>query len=361
MPRFDDSILRMIDANLNRCREGVRVLEDCARFGIDDAPIAQRLKSARHALRTATQSLPVNVDELISSRDTAGDVGTMISTDTEHKRSGMRDLVLAAGKRASESLRVIEESTKTIGANANAFESIRYQLYDIERDLILALHPQCPQWALCVLITEKLCTHHTPEQVVECAAAGGAGCIQIREKTMPDAQLLDHTGKLTQLAHELGMHVMINDRVQIAKLVGADGVHLGQDDLPIAAARELLGPRMWIGRTCPTNEQAIEAIDQGADTCGLGPVFASSTKSKPSLAGIKLIQDYLNDPRARTTPLLAISGITPTNVDQLSAIGCPGVAVSSAVCSSDDPQSAARSIVESIGACADLRSATIKA
>lgn len=351
----------MIDANLNRTREGLRVMEDCARFGIDDASLSHRFKSTRHALRAAMESLPIGKDALIAARDTAGDVGTEITTAAEQTRMGMRDLVSAAAKRATEALRVIEESVKALGSPGTPFESIRYAIYDIERDLTLALHPPCPQWSLCVLVTRDLCTHHSPQHVIERAAEGGAGCIQIREKSMPDAEMLEHAGALTETAHALGLHVMINDRVHIAKLVGADGVHLGQDDLPIHAARALLGPRFWIGRTCPTIEHAVDAIDQGADTCGLGPVFTSTTKSKPTLAGIALIESYLNDTRTKSTPMLAISGIMPSNVDQLSAINCPGVAVSSAICSSDDPLHATRMIVSAIEQQSDSDSPTINA
>ena len=343
------AILRMIDANLNRSREGIRVIEDCARFVLDDAQIAQSCKTIRHQLRSAIESLNLKPDALIASRDTISDVGTGITTKAEANRSGgMRDLVSAAAKRATEALRVIEESTKALGHSGSAFETIRYQLYTIEQQTILALAPPCPQWALCVLISESLCTHHDPVEIIKRAAAGGGGCIQIREKNMPDAQLLEHAGQLTDCAHSLGLHVMINDRAHIAKLVDADGVHLGQSDLPISAARELLGQRKWIGRTCPTVELAIEAIDQGADTCGIGPIFPSTTKTKPILAGLGLIESYLSNPKTKHTPMLAISGISPNNIDQLAQIGCPGVAVSSSVCSSEDPEAACRAIVEAI-------------
>jgi thiamine-phosphate pyrophosphorylase len=339
----------MIDANLNRTREGLRVMEDCARFGIDDESLAERLKSTRHELRRGTESLPLRQDALVASRDTESDVGTSITTSAEQARSGMRDLVSAGAKRATEALRVIEEAVKSLGESGSTFESIRYRVYDIERDLILALHPPCPQWSLCVLITRELCTHRDPEQIIKLAAEGGAECIQIREKSMPDAAFLDHAGMLTELAHALGMHVMINDRVDIAKIIDADGVHLGQDDLPIAHARQLLGPRSWIGRTCPTIDHAIHAIEQGADTCGIGPVFTSTTKTKPTLAGLGLITSYLSSELTSSTPMLAISGISTHNIDQLSSIGCPGVAVSSAVCSSTDPLGATRAIVDAIG------------
>lgn len=344
------AILRMIDANLNRCREGIRVVEDCARFMLNDPQITGSCKQLRHQLRSAIDSLELGQLDLISSRDTQTDVGTSISTIAESDRTqGMRDLVSAACKRAAEALRVIEECTKALGHSGSACESIRYQLYTIEKNTILALRPPCPQWTLCVLITKSLCTHHDPIEIVKRAALGGADCIQIREKTMTDGDMAEHARTLTQCAHDHGMHVMINDRVHIASLVHADGIHLGQDDLPISAARSLLGPRAWIGRTCPTLKHAIDAIEQGTDTCGLGPVFASSTKSKPTIAGVELIESYLHNENTQHVPMLAISGIDPSNVGQLAKVGCRGVAVSSSVCGSPDPESVCRSIVETIG------------
>jgi thiamine-phosphate pyrophosphorylase len=348
MHRPPPHILRMIDANLNRCREGLRVMEDCARFVVEDGSLSERLKHARHALRSGIEALGISSADLLRARDAGSDVGTTLSTQAEQQRSDLHDLVSAAAKRSGEALRVIEESVKTMGAAGSPFESIRYALYDIERDLILALHPPCPQWALCVLVTESLCTHHSPEQIITHAHAGGASCIQIREKTMPDSMFLEYAGRLTEHAHALGMHVMINDRAHIAKLVNAEGVHLGQDDLPIGAARALLGHGFWIGRTCPSIDHAIEAIAQGADICGLGPVFDSTTKAKPALAGLDLIRSYLDSPETGSTPMLAISGITASNVPQLAEIGCPGVAVSSAICSSEDPRQQANLIIEAI-------------
>ena len=343
------AILRMIDANLNRSREGIRVIEDCARFVLNNAKLSEQCKTTRHQLRSAIDSLHLEATALITSRDTLGDVGTSITTDSESNRSsGLTDLIAAAAKRATEAMRVIEESAKALGHSGSAFESIRYQLYTIEQNTLLALSPACPQWSLCVLISTSLCTHLDPVEIIKRSAAGGAQCIQIREKDMTDAELLDHAGKLTDCAHSLGLDVMINDRVHIAKLVDADGVHLGQSDLPIAAARELLGARKWIGCTCPTLEHAIEAIAQGADTCGIGPVFASTTKSKPTLAGLELISSYLSCEATQHTPMLAISGIDPSNITQLANIRCPGVAVSSAVCSSEHPEIVCRSIASTI-------------
>ncbi len=341
---------RIIDANANRAREGLRVMEDSARFVLDDALLTESCKHARHDLQRALSTLPVREHDLLSARDTPSDVGTAISTDLEHTRAhGMASVVSAACKRVGEALRTIEETSKAIGGDAAAFESIRYRIYELEKRLLMQLAPRCPQWAVCVLVTAELCVHHSPAEIIRRSAAGGAGCIQIREKAMPDGELLDHAGRLVEVCRSVGVHVIINDRVAIAKLTDADGVHLGDDDLPTNAARQILGSGRWIGRTCSTLDAAIEAIGHGADMCGLGPMFASTTKAKPTLAGPDLIRAYQSDPRTSNTPHLAISGITTDNAGALVQARCRGVAVSSAACSSQDPEGVCRSLVDAIG------------
>ncbi len=344
-----NDIARMIDANTNRASEGLRVLEDIARFSLNNESLSQQLKDLRHQLRSGIESLGLSHTTLLSSRDTAGDVGTQITTQNEHNRSqGMTDLALAAAKRAQEALRVIEESAKVLGQQSNPFESIRYAIYDIERDLILALASPDAKWSVCVLLTKSLCLHHSPERVIEDAARAGAQCIQIREKDMDSDDLLAHAAKIVKISHDLGMIVIINDRADIAHASDADGVHLGRQDLPIHAARAILGNTKIIGKTCQTIDHLHKAFAQGADYCGLGPVFASSTKSKPNLGGINLLQAAMNDSELRSQPMLAISGITPDNIDQIAATGFPGVAISSAVCSADDPYTSCKAIVESM-------------
>lgn len=345
-----NDLARMIDANTNRASEGLRVLEDIARFSLNNDSFSQQFKDLRHQLRTAVATLGLPQLTLLQSRDAAGDVGTQITTSNESNRSqGLTDLATAASKRAQEALRVIEESAKVLEQRGSAFESIRYALYDIERDLILALARPSANWSVCVLLTKSLCLHHSPERVIEDAATAGAQCIQIREKEMDGKELLAHSTKMVKIAHDHGLAAIINDRVDIAHASDADGVHLGQSDLPIHAARVILGNTKIIGRTCQAINQLHEAFAQGADYCGLGPVFASSTKSKPKLGGVELLQATMDDSELRSQPMLAISGITPDNIDQIAAVGFPGVAVSSAVCVADNPYTSCKAIVESMG------------
>ncbi|MCA9304178.1 MAG: thiamine phosphate synthase [Phycisphaerales bacterium] len=345
------TITRIIDANANRAREGLRVLEDSARFVLDDPALSEGCKRARHALQRALAGLPVSELDLLASRNTPGDVGTTISTDLERARShGLASVVSAAGKRVGEALRAIEESAKVLGADSSGFERIRYSVYELEKQIRLRLTPPCPQWALCVLLTRDLCRHHPSEEIIKLAVEGGAECIQIREKSMSDAELLPYAARLVAICRSVGVHVMVNDRVSIARLVGADGVHLGQNDLPTDAAREILGHGRWIGRTCATLRDALDAIEHGADCCGIGPMFASTTKPKEELSGTELLRGYLDDPKTAAVPHLAISGITPENISGLVNAGCRGVAVCGAVIGSADPRAACRALVDAIHA-----------
>jgi len=340
---------RIIDANTNRASEGIRVLEDLARFSLNHEPMSESLKQLRHQLRSSVQALGITQSDLLASRDTAGDVGTSITTTTEScRKQGLVDIASAAAKRSQEAIRVLEESAKALGHSGTAFESIRYALYDIHRDLILKLDRPNAKWSVCVLLTKSLCLHHSPQAVIQDAARAGAECIQIREKAMPSDELLVHASAMITCAHEHGMVAIINDRVDIALASGADGVHLGQHDLPIRAARSILGPHAIIGRSCSNTDQLREAFDQGADYCGLGPVFPSTTKQKSNLGGVSMLADAMADSELQTKPMLAISGITPVNIDLIASTGFPGVAVSSSVCSAQDPYAACLAMVESM-------------
>lgn len=340
---------RIIDANLNRASEGLRVLEDIARFTLNHSSLSERIKVQRHLLRAGIGSLKLDQTQLLNARDTEHDVGTLIQTPTESSRKqGASDIASAASKRAQEALRSIEESAKGLGCSGAEFETIRYALYDIERDLLLLLLKGIPDWPLCILVSDELCFHKSIEEVLQDIARAGAPCIQIREKSMAGKEFLEHATKLTTLAHNHGLSVIINDRVDIALACNADGVHLGQDDLPIDIARTHLGQSKYIGRSCSTIEQLREAFAQGADYCGLGPIFPSTTKVKLNLLGVDLLNEVMRHDDLKDRPMLAISGINSDTIDKVVATGFPGIAVSSAVCSAEDPYEACKLLLDKL-------------
>ncbi len=333
-------VMRILDANANRAREALRVMEEAARFVLDDAELTGSLKQLRHDL-AAQLTIVAGLD---AGRDTPGDVGTRIATDAEARRASVADVVIAAGKRLSEALRAIEEYGKTIDADfAGAIETLRYRGYDIEQRLNRALGSgRTAQWALCVLISESLCSDGDWLAVARAAVDAGADCIQLREKQLDARELLNRARQLVALCRSRAA-VIVNDRPDIALLAGADGVHLGQTDLPCAEARRLVGRRLLIGVSTSRIEEAQQALLDGADYCGVGPMFATTTKHKDVIVGPDYLRQYVAWGKL---PHLAIGGITSNHIAELSGAGVRGVAVSRAVCSADDPADVVRQIMD---------------
>ncbi len=334
---------RIIDAGINRAREGLRVLEDLARFGLDDPQLSARAKNLRHELARATKALPITTRDLLASRDTPGDVGTQISTVAEGIRTDEDALAAAAAARATEALRSIEEASKLFGSDGRAFESIRYQVYELERVIRLKLLSPRIQWRLCVLLTAELCCRPWQE-VARSSIAGGADCLQLREKNLDDRELLARAEELVRISHGRAA-VIINDRPDIALLAGATGVHLGQTDLPTHGVESLARSRLCIGVSCTNLDQARLAVANGAHYLGLGPMFQTQTKDKPQIAGPGLLRSCLEDETVRTLPHLAIGGIGPENIEQLARAGCRGVALCASVCQADDPERICRELL----------------
>ncbi|MEM9345281.1 MAG: thiamine phosphate synthase [Planctomycetota bacterium] len=341
---------RIIDANANRAREALRVLEEAARFIVEDADLSGKLKTIRHDFTGAMMLFP----ELIVHRDTPSDIGTTITTEAEQTRTSVKDIVLAAGSRATEALRAIEEYAKlsldkpTASQNlAKTTEQLRYRCYEVTKQLALRIsNGNAKQWRLCLLLTQSLCTHHPWQQVLEEAIAHGADCIQVREKEIDSGPLLAHIRRVVERVRGRAT-VIVNDRPDLAQLSGAQGVHLGQADIGPWEARKLLGSEMIVGVSTSNLEQARQAKADGADYCGVGPMFPTTTKHKPNLAGPDYLSEYL---AWGGLPHLTIGGIHPNNIDRLLEIGCKGVAVCSAVCSAPDPGKAAAALARALQA-----------
>lgn len=355
------SAARIIDANANRAREALRIMEEAARFLFDNRELSQSLKSMRHDLAAALGRLPGWPHAGLAHRDTRGDVGAAISTTSEGVRASERDVVIASCKRLTEALRSIEEYAKIECARSGpeaeelkslpgAFESIRYRAYEAERALVLAFGiGRASQWRLCVLLSESLCTHLRWEEVAERAIAGGADCLQLREKHFDDRELLRRARLLVALASRRSVSIVVNDRVDIALESGAHGVHLGQGDLPLVSARRIAGDRLLIGVSTSTIVQAERALREGADMCGVGPMFHSTTKVRDSIPGPAYLRAYRNH-EPRLPPHLAIGGITSENVHEVVEAGALGLAVSSCVCGARAPDEVCRSLIGALAA-----------
>lgn len=340
---------RVIDANANRAREAMRVLEDYSRFVLDNTNISTELKSLRHDFKKIiTQAYPDSYLEV--NRDTRNDVGTQISTATESVRLSLNEVIIAAAKRLSEALRTLEEYTKIGNAAAAAeIEALRYRGYDIERRLHQFTNTgRAKQWKLCVLLTESLCHPDAGDwlDVLDAIIEAGADCIQLREKNLDDGKLLGRSVAVVERCHAAGITAIINDRPDIAILANADGVHVGQKDLSVYHVRQLVGKQLIVGVSTSNIVQAEAAVLSGADYCGVGPMFSTNTKIKPELAGPEYLKQYIS--QNISLPHLAIGGISVDNITELTRIGVRGIAVSSAVCGVKNPCNVVKTLMATL-------------
>ncbi len=183
-------------------------------------------------------------------------------------------------------------------------------------------------------------------EVVAAAVRGGVTCVQLREKNCTGREFLQQAIKLKTLLAPLKIPLIINDRIDIALAVDADGVHLGQHDLPLADARRLLGPERLIGISAETLQDALEAEQNGADYIGISPVFSTPTKTDTAqalgLEGIRKIRQQTS------IPLVAIGGINNGNAAQIIQAGADGIAVVSAIMSAVVPDQAAKELLQII-------------
>lgn len=334
----DTSVLRIVDAALNRANEGLRVVEDYLRMALDDGHLSRLAKQLRHDLAAAAQRVPHN--HRAASRNTTGDVGTSITTTAEATRANAAQVVVASFARTQQALRSIEEFAKTFDPKLAAeCEALRYRAYTLEKATCLSVRSR---QVLSTANLYVLCDGDESDDVfaqqLRALGEGGARVVQLRNKHLSDRQLLARAAHMSQVARELGMLAIVNDRPDIAAAANADGVHLGQDDMSVAAARKAMGPDKLIGISTHHIGQARQATMDGADYLGAGPTFPSSTKQFDSFPGLS----YLEEVAAEISlPTFAIGGIRAENIAEVLATGITRVAVAGAVTGASDPQRAA--------------------
>lgn len=333
---------RILDAAANRTREGLRVIEDFVRFGLDDQHLSRLLKNHRHSLTAIISQLPAS--SLLAARDTLQDVGTSIGTESEYRRTSSLEVVVAAFKRIQEALRTLEEYSKVVDAKlAPQFEQLRYQLYTAEKAVLRTESSarQLQQQKLYLLIQEAHCKLGL-ESVVKAALAAGVRLFQLREKTLNDRDLVRQARRVREWTAAEGALLIINDRPDIAVLADADGVHVGQEELSVHDARQIVGTERLVGVSTHSLQQAQQAVLDGADYLGVGPTFRTQTKSFTEFPGIELIQLVSAEIRL---PWFAIGGIDPHNLARVTQAGATRVAVSGCICRSPEPERVASELI----------------
>lgn len=178
-------------------------------------------------------------------------------------------------------------------------------------------------------------------RIAEGAIRGGADVLQLRDKTGSTRQVIGQAERLLAVTRPAAVPLIINDRIDVAVAVGADGVHVGQDDLPVSVARQILGPDRIIGKSTHSLQQALEADREGVDYLAVGPLYPTPTKPDSQSVGLGMI----NEVRTQIhTPLIVIGGIEEDTLPDILQAGATCVAVVRAVCGAEDPEEAARTL-----------------
>ncbi len=338
--------LRIIDANGNRVSEGLRLLEDIARLLLNDIELTKQLKSMRHAVISSLNKFGMDA---LSARNAEGDIGASIELG---QRQDIPSLVTANARRAEEGLRIIEELAKlpeiSPTLSSRFFQETRFQLYSLERQLVsrvLRRQKMALLNGLYIIIDTQTLDFKGEIDAANKAICGGASIIQLRDKHYSKSKLLTIAEELQNLCAKSNVLFIINDHLDIALAANTDGLHIGQEDLPLNIARKQLPVDKIIGMSTTSVAQALDAQEEGADYIAAGSIFPTPTKDKATLIGIDGLRQIK---QAISVPLVAIGGINRDNIAQVMAAGASAAAVISAALKHANIEEATRQLVKEI-------------
>ncbi|MDC3147453.1 thiamine phosphate synthase [Prochlorococcus sp. AH-716-I09] len=327
----DFKIYQIIDANLDRAREGLRVLEDWARFGLGQEKYVERIKNFRQILGKN------HLEVYKQSRNHTEDKCKGLTHKEQINRKTSEQIISSNSGRVQEALRVIEEFSRLHNHELSKISSeIRYEIYTLEVDLLnLSKRTKSEEILkennLYVITDQKENLLRTIEEIL----IAGVRIIQHRFKKGTDKDHLQEAIQIKNLCKRYNSLLIINDRVDIALASNADGIHLGQDDLDLKTARKLLGYSKIIGISANNEIDISKALKDGCDYIGIGPVFETNTKKNKKPIGIEKIKTLTKD---LNIPWFAIGGINSNNISHLKKNGFQKVALVSQLMNSEDPK-----------------------
>ena len=337
----DLRIYQIIDANLDRAREGLRVLEDWARFGLGENDFVKRIKNFRQILGKN------HLEVYKQSRNFIKDNSKGLTHKEQIKRNSPEQIISSNAGRVQEALRVIEEFSRQHNHELSKIASeIRYEIYTLEIELLsLNKRKKCEE-----ILKENDLYFITDQKenlldILEEILIAGVKIIQLRFKSGTDKDHLREAIKIKNLCKRYNSLFIINDRVDIAIASNADGVHLGQDDLDLKTARKLLGYSKIIGISANNEIDISNAIREGCDYIGIGPVFETTTKKNKKPIGIEKIKTLTKD---LNIPWFAIGGIKTNNISYLKSNGSKKVALVSQLMNAEDPKREAIMILKEL-------------
>jgi len=337
----DLRIYQIIDANLDRAREGLRVLEDWARFGLGQKKYVERIKNFR-------QILGKNHLEIYKqSRNYIADQCKGLTHPEQINRKNYEQIISTNASRVQEALRVIEEFSRLHNRELSEIASeIRYEIYNIEIDILNLSKRNKSEEILkendLYVITDQ---KDNLLEIIEEILIAGVRIIQYRFKKGTDKDHLQEAIQIKNLCKRYNSLFIINDRLDIALASNADGIHLGQDDLDLKTARKLLGDSKIIGVSANNEIDISNALKEGCDYIGIGPVFETTTKRNKKPIGIEKIKKLTKD---LNIPWFAIGGVSKRNISNLKSYGFKKFALVSQLMNSEDPKEDAIMILKEL-------------
>lgn len=308
---------------MNRLNEALKFIEDVIRFSLENKVLLIRIRKIRNEFLKIKKD--ISLADIINSRQSSHDLGRAAKFDIQTKKTS-EDLIIANLTRAKESARIIEEILKSINLKiSNRMKEIRFQLYDLEKYIIGCLkkifNPR-----INAVIDEKYLLAYRIKNMMDVLENNGVTMIQLRIKTLSDRKFYNYAVRIKKFLKKKEIKFIINNRLDIARASGADGVHLGQDDMPARMARRILGENYIIGVSAHNIDEANKAEKEGADYIGVGSIFRTKTKSDAHICGLSVLKSIC---KKITIPVVGIGGITNRNYRDVFRAGAAGIAVSS--------------------------------
>ena len=319
-------VLRLLDANLNRAVEGVRVLEESARMLFDDSVLTTSLKDIRHDLVYIFKQEKKLDRVMIFARDSKRDVLRNGETKSEQTRKDVISVVRANAGRAEEAVRSIEEFIKlSFPLLSERFKKIRFRLYDIEKILVLRIHSQeqvnKKRLGLCVIIETDYTVGLEIPGLIRSVIGEGAGTVMYLDRVSNDRSYLTNAGKMLDACGSDEVTTVLYDRIDCAMILGADGVHLDTGGIPAEACRSIAGEGFVIGYTLP--DEPYPDIDSfnGVDYLIVNIISDITHQEKDILGKLrKVVSETL-------VPIVVSGGVTLDNIELILDCGVTGIAV----------------------------------
>ncbi|MEM5947716.1 thiamine phosphate synthase [Spirochaetia bacterium 38H-sp] len=344
-----NNFYRIIDANINRASEGIRCAEDIARFVAEDKGLASELKMLRHKLR---KSVAVIEPFLLSHRDSLHDISRKTKHVKRAEKESYAQSFIKNISRAEEAVRSAEEALRNLGKEeiALVMQEIRYSLYDVsKKGLTTTRKEKVLSYFtnnIYGLTASKYSRGRDNITVVKAMLKAGVKIIQYREKKYTRKIMLKEAREIRKLTREYNALFIVNDYIDLAIMSEADGIHLGQDDWPVQDTRSIVGENMIIGVSTHAPAQAEEAIRNGADYLGIGPVFSTNTKEDVCDAvGTEYVKYAAENAEI---PWVAIGGIKEHNMYHVCKNGARCIAMVTELTMADDIEKKAQSVLRTL-------------